>query len=524
MRVRCFVALLCFLAVMVSSCQKEAVNPNKNLTLESFSDMKTKEFAVSSTRIREELDHLMAADKDSTIADYRTRSYYLRRNAFLWIDRHGVDERADSVLAVLHTVDQLGFSQRKFCVGDIERDLKRLRNLDFDAQDNRINHVLARLEYHLTKGYLRYVAGQRYGFVNPSYVFNHLDVLEEDSGSVSYRGLFDIPMQRGGKQFYRMALHKVAADSVAEFLRAAEPRGQLYKRLKDSLATVTDGHLRQKLLCNMERCRWRLNDYPERHKKYVLVNLPSFLLHAVDGDEVLSMRVGVGSLDTKTPLMTSEIKRMDVNPQWVIPRSIIKKSIIGHARNTYYFAQRHYFVRDRKTGKRVDPALVTRNMLESTDYNVVQEGGKGNSLGRIIFRFDNNYSIFLHDTSSRDVFSRGDRDVSHGCIRLAKPFDLAVFLLQDKNDKVIEKIRYSMSADVSRVNKHDDKASSNGDSEWPTDTLDRAKLVGSVKVEPHVPLFITYFTLYPGTDGVVHEYADVYGYDQVIYRILRNYI
>jgi murein L,D-transpeptidase YcbB/YkuD len=157
-------------------------------------------------------------------------------------------------------------------------------------------------------------------------------------------------------------------------------------------------------------------------------------------------------------------------------------------------------------------------MLESKDYLVIQEGGQGNSLGRIIFRFDNDFSVFLHDTSSKEIFSRDTRGVSHGCVRVEKPFDLAVFMLKDKDEQIIDKIKYSMIADVSNLDKTDE------DENTFVDTLDHSKLISSLPVDPQVPLFITYFTLYPVGNGRMAEYDDVYGYDHVIYDCLCNYL
>ena len=178
------------------------------------------------------------------------------------------------------------------------------------------------------------------------------------------------------------------------------------------------------------------------------------------------------------------------------------KDMVHHAGNPAYFNARNYYISDRSTGEEVNPALVTRAMLLSGKYGVVQRGGKGNSLGRIIFRFDNNFSVYLHDTSSQTVFSREDRGVSHGCIRVEKPFELAKFLLHEKNEKLIQRISYSMTADSLKIKK---------------------LVVGSVKVEPQIPLFITYYTLYPFAKGVV-SYPDVYGFDDVIFEHLRKYL
>ena len=45
--------------------------------------------------------------------------------------------------------------------------------------------------------------------------------------------------------------------------------------------------------------------------------------------------------------------------------------------------------------------------------------------------FPNNYNVYIHDTPSKQFFARDARAVSHGCIRVEKPFDLAVLLLAD---------------------------------------------------------------------------------------------
>lgn len=194
---------------------------------------------------------------------------------------------------------------------------------------------------------------------------------------------------------------------------------------------------------------------------------------------------------------------MELNPQWFVPRSIVLHDMIHRVGNHGYFRARNYYVREVATGKEVDLNRVTRSMLISGAYGIAQRGGKGNALGRIIFRFDNNFSVFLHDTNSKGVFGQEDRGVSHGCIRIEKPYDFAVFLLADKNEKLKEKIYYSMTAD----------------------SLANKKLVvNNVKVNPQVPLFITYYTLYPLAGGRIAEYSDVYGFDAVIFDMLRKYL
>lgn len=509
-----FLSLVLFACGFFVACSEKGDVERPIPSYDGLNAMGKDAFRFEANEIQQHIYRLAKADNDTLVADARTRRYYKDGGNLLWIDRFGVDERADSVLAYLNEVEEMGFSKRVFGVKQIERDLQRLRTLDVDTGVKNVNRVAARLEYNLTKAFLRYTAGQHYGFTNPSQIFNRLDVREKDSVRTTYRVLFDIPIKRSSKDFYTMALRKVYNDSVALFLREAQPQNALYAQLikyfKGKTLSSAD---RVRMLCNLERSRWRQNDYPQNHRKYVIVNVPSFHLDAVDGDSVLNMRMACGTLETKTPLLNSCFIRMDVNPQWIIPRSIIKKEVVGHAGNPDYFSKRRYFILHRPSGKRVDPAMVSAGMLLNSEYFVVQEGGEGNSLGRIVFRFNNNFSIFIHDTSSKWAFDRDNRGVSHGCIRVQKPFELAVFLLGNKNKTVIDKIHYSMQADLTKPK----------DDEAPKPKLDPQRLVNSVKVNPHIPLFIAYYTVYPDNKGKMYTYDDIYGYDKVLYGYLRHF-
>lgn len=493
---------------ILSSCQDKVPCTTRHVSLEEYQAWGAQSMSIKSHRIRSVIDSMVRNDKDGLTADFRTRSYYLRGGDFLWISRCGLTSQADSLLEYLRTVERMGFSARRFCVSQIEKDIACVRDLDFDER-HPVNQVLGRLEYQLTKAYLRYAVGQRFGYMNPTYVFNRVDTMESNKPdsvqqAVSFRGLFDVEMEHGGNDFFLLALGKIAKDSVATFLREIQPPGDFYHALEEEYASGRGSNdWRVKVLCNMERSRWRLADYPQRHKRYVMVNIPSFHLMAVDGQDTLTMRIGCGSYDTKTPLLASAIKRMDVNPRWIVPRSIVEKDMI-HYFSRSYCERRGFYVMDRNTGKEVDMRLVHGGMLRDPRYAVVQRGGKGNSLGRLIFRFDNNFSVYLHDTSNPEVFGRQDRGVSHGCVRVEKPYELAKFILKDKDEKFLDDLNYCMTSDS---------------------LTDKSRIIGSVNVNPPMPVYLAYFTIYPmagkSRTGWV-EYPDVYGYDKVIYQFLMS--
>lgn len=504
------VLVLILALCLFSSCRKQEEYPNKNLTLEVFSEMKTHSFSINSHRIREHLNQILKADTGKLVGDRQVRNYYRNCRPLLWIDRKGVDSRADTLISFIRRLAAIGQPVATFRLKQLETDLECLRTLSVDDKDNQINWVMARLEYNLTKAFLRYVVGQEFGFVNPDKVLNNYCVKDSDSLHVEYFHLFDIPMKHPTPAFYEQAYQKIARDSVSIFLQQVEPKNPLYKQLCHWLQQGGQtSEQRIKILCNIERSRWNLNEQPQHYTKYVVVNVPAFCLYAVDGDSTLTMRVVCGADETRTPLLTSSIYRMDINPRWVLPRSIAKTIVY----KTNYLKQEHMTIYDRKTGK--EAAYGSYEKIENGEQYIVQEGGPGNSLGRIIFRFNNNHAVYLHDTPSQKTFGRTKRAASHGCIRLQRPYDFAVFLLKKKERDLMEKIRYSMTSDVLN---HEELPKE----ERPK--IDRTMLVGSIDVNPNIPLFITYFTVYPNVHGIMREYDDVYGYDAAIIENLLPYL
>ena len=501
--------LTCLL--LTTSCSKEEKNPYRDLSMEYYSSIAEEPLKIDAAAIRAKISRMYRSDSDSLNADQRTRRYY--RNAahhkdmLLWISRQGVSPQADTLLACLDSCHADGFKDSQFRLDQIRTDMARIKAMEFtDATpaDESISIVLARLEYNLTKAFLRYAVGQRFGFVNPADRMNHLDIRDSDSIHTTYRQLFDIPIYNAGKQTYNDAIRAIRNDSVGWYLQIAQPKTSIYQALKRKLAHTTNASERERLIINMERARWRTTDYPDLHKEYVIVNIPAYHLWAMrDGKNATDMRIGCGSRDTKTPLLYSKIKRMDINPQWVIPGSIKKKDIARHAGNAAYFESNHYFAMNRHTGKRLDTYAIPYDIILSADWAIVQEGGEGNSLGRIIFRFDNNFSVFLHDTSSRGVFAREDRSVSHGCVRVEQPYDLACYMLRGEDQEMAERIKYSMETDIS------------------AEDCDRSRLVSSVKVDPQIPLYIVYYTAFPVPGHGVQTFPDVYGYDDIIAQLLK---
>lgn len=465
-----------------------------HLSLKTFDTLSINECRISQDEVRHELLCLCRADNDTTPTDSKTRHFYRNGGELLWVDRMGVDPRVDTLLSHLGNVGNFGFTAKSFYVQLIADDLKRVRTLDFDDSKNSISKVLARMEYRLTKAYLRYVAGQRYGYVSPYMAFNSLDLIDTTATRryLGYRRLYDAKTLRPDSAFYAEAFNRVRNHGIGQFLAESKPRSEEYAELEKMLAATTDEKRRRLIICNMERARWYNPELPKSEDgRSVVVNIPAFHLYAFCADSTVSMRIGCGTRHTKTPLLSSMIERVDYNPEWNIPMSIIRNDVARHAGDQEWFDHRNYYIAELKTGKRIPAANVTHKMLLSGDYRVVQAGGEGNSLGRIIFRFPNDFAVYLHDTSSRAFFARSYRGVSHGCVRVERPFDLGRFMVGKKA------------------------------TEWEADTT---RVARSKKVLPRVPIYIIYKTLFKTPQGKWETYPDVYGYDEIIYRRIKPFM
>lgn len=427
----------------------------------------------------------------------------------VWFDRMGVSQDADSVFAYLsREVPRNGLDTAAFLIPQIARDLEIVHELAFDSVGVSINDLLPRLDSNLTKAYVRFATGQRYGFMRPR-VFNYMDPKVGNPGT--FARVFDYDLAAPDTT---EAAKKVKDNDRVSYLIESAPNTYIYKALLKEMDKTTDAEKRHQIAVNMERCRWQI-PHPKANQRQILVNIPAQHLWAIGGDTVLDMRICCGSVPTKTPLLNSEISYMQINPEWVIPHNIIKTEVLHHAGDSAYFARNRYTITDKTSGEVVDVADASAESLRSGNLRISQKGGVGNSLGRIVFRFPNNFSIYLHDTNNRGAFQRDRRTLSHGCVRVQKPFDLACYLLPDVDEWTRESIRISM--DIPPVTERGRTwVRQHAGAERPF------RLISYHGVTPHVPLYIMYYTTFPNPKtGAIDYWPDIYGFDKVISKELK---
>jgi len=434
-----------------------------------------------------------------------------RAEQAVWYSLLGVSPDADSIVAILsREVPRAGLDTAAFFIAQLQADLDVVHSLAFDSLGLDINEVITRIEDNLTEAYLLYTTGQRYGFVRPDRLLNRHDTTPEGN----YVRLFDYKVKAPDRE---PAQQHLTQDDRIDYLLESQPRNPLYTTLQACLDSTTDAARRRTLVVNMERCRWQM-ERPVEEGRRILVNIPSQYLWALGGDSVLGMRICCGAVATKTPLLHSAVTHIQVNPAWVIPFNILKNEIAPHAGDSAYFARHRYDITERSSGKALNPRTVTAAQIRSGRIRVSQRGGAGNSLGRIIFRFPNDFSVYLHDTSSPSAFQRERRTVSHGCVRVQKPFDLACFMMPEADEWLLDRLRISM--DIKPETDRGRKYLRDYELEHPASERDRTaphRLISYSDISPRVPLYILYYTAFVNPEsGQLEFYPDLYHFDSLI--------
>ncbi|WP_194205614.1 L,D-transpeptidase [Superficieibacter sp. 1612_C1] len=233
----------------------------------------------------------------------------------------------------------------------------------------------------------------------------------------------------------------------------------------------------------------RLRLLPGKLSTGIMVNIPAYsLVYYQNGDPVLDSRVIVGRPDRKTPMMSSALNNVVVNPPWNVPPTLARKDILPKVWNDPGYLERHGYTVKRgwNSNETIDPwnvdwATITPSNLP---FRFQQAPGAHNSLGRYKFNMPSSDAIYLHDTPNHNLFQRDARALSSGCVRVNKAAELANMLLTDAgwNDARIS------------------GALKQGDTRY-------------VNIPQTIPVNLYYLTAFIGADGKAQYRTDIYNYD-----------
>lgn len=405
----------------------------------------------------------------------------------LWIHEGRATPNALSVVRYLQLAEGVGLRSSDY-------DAARLDSLARRLADSTATPALAgRFEAMLSVATARMLATLQWGRVKPSDVHESIRIPRDDynvaaalrtiAGSSDPLGVLD--------------------DAEPPFLHYRLLKGQLarYREMaRDSTAPAARRRMNgriTKLELALERWRWFPHAFSGR---VIIVNIPEFRLHAFDrltpdSVAVFSMDVVVGkAYDHKTPIFTRELKYLDFSPYWEVPTSIARKEIRPPALRSPSYLQRNHYVLLRN-GVQV-PATGANIAAIGYGVQVRQLPGADNALGRVKFVFPNPHNVYMHDTPVQSVFERQRRDLSHGCIRLSQPVELAKWILRDRP-------------------------------EWTPEAMEEAMARSTpltVPITERIPVYVLYVTAIAERDGSVRFFDDIYGHDRTLQSsIARGY-
>jgi L,D-transpeptidase YcbB len=243
-------------------------------------------------------------------------------------------------------------------------------------------------------------------------------IISEDLAADKATGPFDETLAEAVKRF--QVRHGLAAT------------GTVTPRTLAALNVSVQKRIRQ-LEASLERLENMNFSFGQR---YVVVNIPATFAEAVENDVVVRRyRVIVGKTEKPSPTLTAEITSVILNPTWTVPSSIAKTEISAHMRrDPSYLSRMHMEVLDAHD-RPIDPASVDWSGTHAPNFTVRQQNGTFNALGQVKIDMPNPYSVYMHDTNQRNLFSDDYRFDSHGCSRVDNVRDLATWLLQEEMPK-----------------------------------------------------------------------------------------
>lgn len=308
----------------------------------------------------------------------------------------------------------------------------------------------------------------------------------------------------------------------------------------------------RKISANLERMRWKYKRNKADDTICIVVNIPDFQYFVMQNDSVvISKKICCGRTQnpkgrperykngialpfkSETPLMFSYITSLTLNPEWNIPYDIIKNEYYPKLvkSNTACIQREHIYIKDSRTGGYVHPETIDWSKVPRSNipYRLHQTSGAYNALGRVKFVFANSESVYLHDTNNKGAFGRRRRALSHGCVRVEHPLELAewVYKVNEFDTNYIERIHIIMGEQPKTekgekyLEEKEKKEAEYYESLNDYDKQFYRKLrPTSISLKKRIPLFIEYRTCYVDRDGGVQYRDDVYYKDDNIFRIL----
>ena len=247
----------------------------------------------------------------------------------------------------------------------------------------------------------------------------------------------------------------------------------------------------KRLRANMEFWRWMWDDLGAL---YIFNNIPEFMQTVVRRGEVIRReKIVVGEIGKQSSVYSRPLKEVVLRPRWRVPESIMVHELWPSLRRGGGLMRQHGLEISTKSGEPRDWRQIDWTKDDIRNYHVWQAPGRKSALGFVKFSFPSQHTIFMHDTPDKWMFNRGQRTLSHGCLRLKNPMELTEIVLDHDRgwdrDKIKELIR-------------------------------SGPLDNKVEMTKHIPVHLAYFTAWADDDGKVRYFRDIYGHERRVTQAL----
>ena len=348
------------------------------------------------------------AQKDTIKDDVMVQKFYAINQPLYWLSSRSGIERAKEWLTAIDLSAPLGIVSDKLLSEQIRAALLSKTTVEVnikEQQDKQITGVVLKFIKLLQEGSIR---------------FDYDEVkISRDSVYIS------------------QLLHTQPSEPVSQIVSRLDCKDVDYVVLKEFLkdsVTLMDPLKYKEVVLAMNYRRYFTSNHPT---EYIIVNIPATEARYYHNDVLrIKMRTVVGRKEAPTPTIASYITNIVTFPHWNVPQKIGVKEILPKVQlHENYLEQNNYDVVNSK-GKVIDDSKLKWKSYteENFPYFFRQSTGSRNSLGVLKFNLQNPFDVFLHSTSWKDAFDQKLRFLSHGCIRLQKPIELAQILLEDKID------------------------------------------------------------------------------------------
>jgi murein L,D-transpeptidase YcbB/YkuD len=283
------------------------------------------------------------------------------------------------------------------------------------------------------------------------------------------------------------------------YLRSLQPQQPQFEKLRQVYLTMLpkDGNLAKlspaakRIRANMEEWRWM---WPDMGNFYVLNNIPEFMQYVYkDGKIIRTAKIVAGQVDKQSTIFSRPLKYVVLRPAWKVPESITVNELWPSLIRGGGLMRQYGLQLETKSGKPLDWRKINWATTDIRNYHVMQPPGPKSVLGHVKFSFPSQHTIFMHDTPDKWMFRQAQRTLSHGCLRVQNPMQLAELIL--KEDK---------GWDAAKVKE-----------------LDRSgPLNNEVPITKEIPIHLVYFTAWVDDNGKLKTFRDIYGHEKRITQAL----